>query len=759
MQGSRFAIRCRLGCVYLAATVVLLAGTVGVGTPAAMADTDTERPRVGLVLSGGGARGASHVGVLKVLERERIPIDYITGTSMGSIIGGLYASGMSPEEIEAQLVAIDWEAVFDDKVDRKERSFRRKQDDRLWLFGPKPGVSGGKLKLPPGLVQGQKISMLLTSLALPVADIDSFDDLPIPFRAVAADIQTGERVVLDSGNLAKAIRSSMSVPAAMAPVDWDGRRLVDGGIASNMPVIAARDMGAEIIIGVDLGAPLSDNEIGESVLGIVDQLTALLVRDNVERELALLTDTDIIIRPDLGDITSGDFERVGEAIPTGVVAAEAKLDELRRLSLSETDFATHLAARGGADYTPPVIEFIDFDNESSLPDEFLEGRLARAMQRDRVVGSPLDADKVEKGINELYGLEVFAHVSYEVVQRDGQHGLHVRVLPKTWGPTYAQLGAKWNSSMNGDSVLTVAASLLKTEINSWNAEWRTTLALGEEPGLLTDFYQPLGYGGRWFVGGKALISTFDTNIFAEGTSDVTERYRIRRYGGTAYVGREFGHWGRIQFDYTGGTGDRRIRIGDPATPDEDFDVGELTLRVDVDRLDDLYFPTRGHLGMVKYRYGDEGIGASADFEQLMLKGVAARSVGNNAFVLSADYRSTVSGTAPLERLFRAGGLFNLSGFEFNELSGQNFAQLMGIYRRDFIRTGILDLSAGVSVEYGNVWQDKDDIDFDDGLLAGSLFFGANTVLGPAYLGYGLAEGSDGTFYIYVGSIRNTPALE
>ena len=171
--------------------------------------------------------------------------------------------------------------VFKDKVDRKDRSYRRKTDDRLWLYGIKPGFSDGEIKLPPGLVQGQKIGLLLTSLTLPVAEIESFDDLPIPFRAIAADIQTGEKVVLDSGNLAKAIRASMAVPAALSPVPWEGRRLVDGGIASNLPVETVKEMGADIIIAVDLGEPLSEHELGESLLSIVDQLTAMLVVDNV----------------------------------------------------------------------------------------------------------------------------------------------------------------------------------------------------------------------------------------------------------------------------------------------------------------------------------------------------------------------------------------------------------------------------------------------------------------------------------------------
>jgi NTE family protein len=296
-------------------------------------DVVSDRPRIGLALSGGGARGASHVGVLKVLERERIPIDYIVGTSMGSIVGGMYAAGMSPEEIEAELIAIDWDDVFEDRVDREIRSYRRKTDDRLWLVNRKLGFNDGKVEFPSGLVQGQKINQLLIALTLPVADIDDFDDLPIPFRAVATDIQTGEKVVLDSGNLPKAIRASMSIPAIMSAVPWGDRNLVDGGMASNLPIEAVREMGADIVIAVDISTPLSEEDVADSLLSVVEQLTGFLTRRNVEAEIATLGAEDILLVPDLGDIGSGDFDRIAEAIPTGAESAEAHLTELRRLSL------------------------------------------------------------------------------------------------------------------------------------------------------------------------------------------------------------------------------------------------------------------------------------------------------------------------------------------------------------------------------------------------------------------------------------------
>jgi NTE family protein len=745
--------------VIIALSAIALLGTPDNSGVALAQEPDAGRPKIGLVLAGGGARGASHVGVLKVLERERIPIDYVAGTSMGSIVGGMYAAGMSPEEIELQMAAVDWEGVFHDKVEREDRSYRRKTDDRLWLYGIKPGYSDGQIKLPPGLVQGQKIGLLLSSLILPVAEIENFDDLPIPFRAIAADIQTGEKVALDSGNLAKAIRASMAVPAALSPVPWDGRRLVDGGIASNLPVQTVKDMGADIIIAVDLGEPLSEHELGESLLSIVDQLTAMLVRDNVERELAMLTDEDVLILPDLGDITSAQFDRVIEAIPTGVVAAELKLDELRELALSEANYEEHVSARRKPRTEMPVIEFLTFDNNSAVSDDFLLGRLQTAMRGDPIVGQTLDVDRLEQAINELYALDIFAHVVYELVEEDGRYGIHINALKKGWGPNYIQIGAKWNSSMNGNGILSVALSYMKTEMNAWNAEWRTTAAVGEEPGLHTDFFQPLGKGADWFAGAALLAQQFNINIFDEGSNDITEQVRIQRLGATIYTGREFGNWGRAWVGMTRGGGDRSISIGDPSTPDQDFDIGEATFTLEADKLDSLYFSRHGHSALASYRFSDKGLGASENFEQVVFSGRFVRSFGRHTWTAYGDYKSTISGVAPPERLFRAGGLFNLSGFEYNQLSGQNFTQVGAAYRRDFLNLGPLQLSAGMSLELGNVWQNRSDMDFDNALFGGSLFLGSNTPIGPLYFGWGISEKSDGTFYVSLGAVRNDPVLQ
>ena len=747
------------GTVAAASLVCIVAIVLDTSATALAQDAVSDRPRIGLALSGGGARGASHIGVLKVLERERIPIDYIAGTSMGSIVGGMYASGMSPEEIEAQLVAVDWDDVFEDKVDREYRSFRRKTDDRLWLISRKPGIKNGKVTIPPGLIQGQKINQLLIALTLPVADIDNFDDLAIPFRAVAADIQTGETVVLGAGSLPKAIRASMSIPAIMSPVPWGERNLVDGGIASNLPIEVVRAMGADIVIAVDISTPLSEDDVSISLLSVAGQLAGFLTRRNTEAEIATLGAQDILLIPDLGDIKTGDFDRMADAVPTGVASAEEHLTELRRHSLDELAFAAHVAARPMPRREPPVIEFVRFENQTRIADEFLLGRLRASQPGEKIVGHPLDVKQLESGIDELYGLEIFSHVAYALVEEDGKHGLQIRALPRSWGPNYLQLGVKWNTSFNGEGIFNFSTSYLKTEMNGWNGEWRSALSIGEEPGVLTDYYQPLGKFGRWFAGARASINKFSVNQFTEGTTDIEAQARITQYSATAYAGREFSTWGRASLSYTRGAGEREIRIGDSSTPDQDFDIGELAAVLEVDRLDDLYLPRKGHLLSATYRVNRTELGASRDYDQALMAAMIATTRGKYTFTFAADYRTTTSGQAPAERRFRAGGLFNLSGFEFNQLSGQHYGRLVGHVRRKFWDVGLAEVFIGTSLEYGNVWESRNDIDVGDGIFAGSLYLGANTVVGPLFLGYGRAEGGKDSFYLYVGALRNSPAIQ
>ncbi len=269
----------------------------------------TERPKIGLVLSGGGARGFAHIGVLKVLEENNVPIDYIVGTSMGSIIGGLYAIGLTPEEIEHGVKGIAWDKVFNDFAYREYKTFRRKKDDFDFFNIHRVGITSDGLQLSPGLIEGQQIELALDRLAYPGFHINHYDDLRIPFRAIATNIENGEPFVIDSGNIARAMRASMSIPGALPAITIDDTLLVDGGIANNIPINIARKMGADIVIVVDVSSPLSDKEDIKSTIDVTAQLTTIMTRRIADSQLKTLKDKDVLIVPGAKDISSSDFDK------------------------------------------------------------------------------------------------------------------------------------------------------------------------------------------------------------------------------------------------------------------------------------------------------------------------------------------------------------------------------------------------------------------------------------------------------------------
>ncbi len=702
------------------------------------------RPKIGLALSGGGARGSAHIGVLKVLEENNIPIDYIAGTSMGSIVGGLYATGMTPEEILEGIESIDWDDVFRDFPSREERSFRRKRDDDLYLVKAKPGIDKDGLKLPEGVVQGQKINMALLRFTQPVQHINNFDDFAIPFRAVASDIVTGEAVVLDSGNLAAAIRASMSVPAAFAPIMIDGRHLVDGGIANNLPVDVVRAMGADIVIAVDISTPLLTEEQLGSAVKITVQLTGILTRRNAEAQIATLTEEDVLLVPDLGDITSADFDRAAEAIPTGVAAAEASLESLRRYSIPDDEYETYRAGLKHFDPTTPVVDFIRFDNRSRFDDSALAYRVYNSK-----VGEPFSEEAVQRDVGRIYGLELFSTVAYGLVEEDGQTGLEFRVRERPWGPTYLQVGAEYSSNNDGDNIFNLGGSLLFTGLNAHRGELRVGGQIGEEPGLLVDWHQPLGDKAMWFVNAVSRVGDRVVTIYEDDSA--LGAYEVGEASIEASVGRELGTWGELRAGARYSDGDADLRIGEPEDyPEIRFNRGEFFTRFFVDELDSYYFPRKGYLALAEWITSRESLGADDEFDQLLLRASLVKSWGKHTVIGSMTYNSTISGTAPIQSLFRAGGFFNLAGFNTNELSGQHYARAAGIYYRELGHIKFLPLFAGASLELGNVFQNRDDIGVSDSIYAGSLFLGADTFIGPLYLSYGQAEGGINAFSLYLG---------
>ncbi len=743
-----------LALIYAVLLAGLLAGTVPAvaepaETAAAVAQATPHRPRIGLALSGGGARGTAHIGVLEALEEMHIPVDYIAGTSMGAVVGGFYASGMSTREIRALLKDIDWVAIFNDRSPRIDKSFRRKQDEDLDLVNARVGFNDGSIQLPGGVIQGQKLELLFAKYTLPVANIEDFDELMIPYRAVAADLVTGEAVALKSGSLARSMRASMSIPGAITPAEIDDRVLVDGGIAMNLPVDVVRQMGAEIVIAVDISTPLRTRKDVGSVLAITDQLSNFLTRRGTEVQLARLRNGDVLVVPDLGDIATADFARVDEAIPTGATAVKLKADELARLAMAPQEYAAWRAERIAAQTRmddKPVINFVRLNNNSRVADEVIEARL-----RGIKLGEPLDTVKLEKAISKVYGLELFERVTYSLVTEDLQTGIEIDVSERRWGPNYLQFGLSASASNSDEARAALSVSYLRTAMNTRGAELRTTLTAGDEPALVFDYYQPLARDAAFFIAPKIGVASVLNGVYDAGIRVAEARFRGILFD--IGVGREIGAWGEIRAGYQRGHGNSDIVSGERTLLDEDeFDIGNLFLRFSVDNQNDANFPNHGTRGKLEWLASRESVGADQNFDQLLLDVGQARTWGRYSLLGGFSYLQTVDGEAPLVSQFRLGGFTSLSGYVENELTGQDASRLFLAGYRRIGDLALLPLYGGVTAEYGNVWQTGEELSFSDGIAAGSLWVGADTPLGPVYVAYGRAEGGLSAIYLLVGRI-------
>lgn len=709
---------------------------------AAQPSSQAPRPKIGLVLGGGGARGSAHVGVLKVLEELHIPIDYIAGNSMGAIVGGLYASGMSPDEIGRELQTIDWDDTFQDAPPRTDRSFRRKLDDSLYMVKPKLGYSDGEVKTPLAYIHGQKFDLQLSRLTLRAADIHDFNKLPIPFHAVATDLETGQAVVLQSGELARAIRASMAVPGAFDPVEINGRLLVDGLVANNVPVNVARDMGADILIVVDVGSGLYKRDQIKGALDVVAQLTNILSERNVEQQLATLKSSDILIKPQLGDLGSGDFDRAGEGIVIGEQAAREKLSALQKLSVDMARY-TQFADRQSVPAKVPVIDFVRIDNQSRIGDAVILSHITLQP------GQPLNSVQLDKEINEIYGLDVFETVRYEVVKEGDKTGLLLHVKEKSWGPNYLQFGMELASNFSDESSYNLGVLYTRTAINSLNGEIRLGLQVGQDPAAFAEWYQPLDPASRYFINTRAGWASSQYNVY-DGNSAIAQ-YDISRAVIDLAAGREFGTWGQARFGFLWSKGNVDTVIGAPGLA-SDFRLGQFYARLAVDTLDSVYFPGNGQKGQLGLITSQESLGADQNFNQVLLSYTQANTQGRNHFIGAFHFDTTLDNDAPPESLFRTGGFLNLSGYRPNQLSGQQVGVASLVYYRRIVDAKFLPGYVGGSIEYGNAWQNSSDIGFSSGVLNGSVFFGADTPIGALYLGMGFAEGGSNTLFLHLGPL-------
>lgn len=745
-QAVQFVLIC-LGC----ANFVHAAETFPTDAANQASAGTQSRPRIGLVLSGGGARGAAHVGVLKVLEEMHIPIDAIAGTSMGAVVGGLYASGMSAQEIEQLLRSLDWQDSFSDQPPRRDLGFRRKQDDRNFLVHYALGVSNDGFKLPKGLIQGQKLSQTLRSATLPVVEIHDFDRLPIPFRAVATDLETGAPVIMGSGDLVSAMRASISAPGVFIPAERDGRLLVDGGLVHNLPVDVARQMNVDMLIVVDVTFPLFAREQLTSPLEITLQASAIMMRSRTLEQRAKLTASDIVIDPPLGTFGSTDFVHVVQAFSTGELAARSLQPRLAALSLDDAAYRNYLASRNPRVSQPQVVSFVRTDAEARR----YQGLVADVM--GDAIGKPLDKGLVEQRLRSLYARDLFESVDYTVVedtaaQPGKQTGIEFHLRRKSWGPNYIRVGLNLEDDFEGNSRYNFAARFIMTELNDLGGEWLTDGQIGSNPRFYTEFYQPLAYDHRYFFAPHLGLAV--RNLEVRDANERISQYRVREYASGIDVGREMRNWGEWRFGVFRGAGSSRVRIGDETLPQQSFSSGGYFGRLSYDRLDSIFFPRHGQQAEVQWTAQRMNVGSDRDSDRVEFNGLLARSFEKHTFILSANFGATLNSQTYAQDYFSLGGFLNLSGLHSGEISGPNYGIGRLIYYRQVGRggSGVLDvpLYVGMSAEAGNVWLQRSDAGLDNLRKDASIFFGADTILGPVYLGAGADTSGSSAFYLFLG---------
>jgi len=691
------------------------------------------RPRLGLVLSGGGARGAAHVGVLKVLEEIHVPIDLIAGASMGSIVGGLYATGMSPKEMEDALATMDWDGSFDDKVPRTERPWRRKHDDPSFLSKLVIGVSKDQPAFPTGLVQGQQLNLILRKLTLPSAMVNDFDQLNIPYRATATDIASGERIVLSKGNIADAMRASMAFPGLFAPLEMDGRLLVDGGVAENFPVVTARNCGAQVLIAINIGTPPAKKEELNSIMKIVDQATSAATSRNVQLSKEALGPQDVFIEPELGDISFTDFKRVRDAVACGEKAARLQIEQLRKFSVPEAEYRAWRERTRRKTYIPFPIASIEVVNSSPVSEAIL-----RTLIHSKP--GPLDMKVVEEDLARINAIGEFNTVDFRIVQREGGNVLQFVTKDRSWGRTAARFGINLQSDFKGNNAFTLAGSVTRTSVNRLGAEWQVIGGLGQVTAMRGEFFQPLAVSSPFFVAPHAGFVRQKPTVPVEGIGKVT--FEQREYQG----GVDFGVGDGKYMEFRIGAEAGHLwtsNVSQEGIPGANVGRGAATAKFIVDSRDNVPFPRHGIAFVSSMEWQTPSLGADESTKRLSVIGTGAFSWGRNTLQLTAAGGSALDTKLPYYDYFKLGGFRRLSGYLLNEKAGPYMAFSSVTYFREISRLSPIlggGIYVGASLEAGNTWQHSSEMKTSDMLISGSLFIGIDSPLGPLYLGYGIGEG-------------------
>jgi NTE family protein len=710
------------------------------------------RPKIGLALGGGAARGIAHIGLLRWFEEHRIPVDHIAGTSMGGLIGGAYASGMNPDEIQALMNDADWDLMFLADSPFRYKTFRRKEDARAFPGQIDFGLKGG-FKLPTGLNAGQQIELMLDRITLPYYALRDFDDLPTPFRCVATDLRKSLPIVLGSGSFARALRATMAIPAIFTPVILDEQLLVDGGTLNNVPADIVKQMGADVAIAVNVGSSTDQPPPPSTLFSVLGQTLDSMMTTATRQALK---SADLIIVPDLRGLTGTDWRRTDDLVAQGYKAAEAMSATLLKYQVDAASYDEWMRTRQARRRTTvPAVSSVIVEG---LPPA--ETRQVSAPLEARHVGRPVAREEIEDSILRISGTDRYEIISYTLRDTADGPALVVHVTPKSYGPPFL-LPALDIQNIDSTSFalnLRVRVAVYDTPIR--NSELRFDVGVGSDQEVGLELYKRLGHRGV-FVAPRAYFIRHSLNGYADG--EFLAEYRVKRAGLGGDIGYTTGMRTEVRLGYDEADVRARLRIGEPSLPEASGSDRVASVRWAFDGQNSPLVPSRGVRVRSAFRYyfdtpeivdaEDNVLQQARDVPQGEVLASWFKRVGAANRLLLGGGAGTSFGEDPGFNQFLLGGPFRLGAFNNDEIRGDNYVLgVVGVLREWFRLPDILGANVyyGGWLEQGSAFDRWRDAEYNAALSGGVIL---ETLFGPAFLGYSqaLTEGG-GRFYVALGPL-------
>jgi NTE family protein len=700
------------------------------------------RRKIGVALQGGGAKGLAHIGVLEWLESRHIPIDYLAGTSMGGLVGGLYATGHSPEEIKRIVSDIDWNSVISGETPYRELAFRRKEDLRALPNGLELGLRQG-VQPPGGLVSGQSVQFIIDRYMLPYSDGRSFDLLPTPFRCVATDLVSSKPVVFKDGSLSTALRATMSLPGIFSPVKQDGKILADGGLLNNLPTDVVRQMGADVVIGVHLAAaPVVPTDLRSFFQVAGGSINATIAAN----EMHGMEGADILITIDVAGYSTLDFSRNQQIIPLGYQAAQARAGVLESLRLTDEEWARYVAARDAKVIkTVPAPTFVKVEGAGDVLDDQIE------KQFSSMAGNPVDIPGLQSKLTQLNGLGWFETLSYSLVTQDKTQGLLISAQPKDYAPPWLKPGFVIDGSDPDNVQFTLGARITLADLGGVRSELRTDLSIGATYSASSEYYHPFTNTSRWFIAPGIHASRSSLNLYLQNT--LLAEYKITQFDGTFDLGYAIDRFSEFRLGYDAGYLKASRRIGGPILPAVSGRTGVTRARYVMDRLDNPIIPRRGIALFLNGGWNDAYPGASRGYPSAQATLQAFRKVTNPASIYLIAEGGTVFGHHQTGLpLFSLGGPGRMAAYGVNQFLTNQYFYLRGGYLHriaalpSFLGSGIY---ADVHFETGQTYG----LSNSHGLLYdGTAGLVMQTVLGPVLIGGSVGESGNGRWFFQLGRV-------